>query len=153
LRPHHVPAPRRIRRRGGLSGPGERDGNLDDDRADRQEPDFALGLPIHIFPAGGLILIYFCVRNRTYAIALLSSSIRARQLSVTKSGVGCSVLITFGCTMSKSKQLLRDELDCLRLASDLTQLASYVPSFALKAHILQLARRCTVLVDQPETKH
>src|SRR5258705_8798892 len=29
---------------------GERDGNLDDDRADRQEPDFALGLPIHIFP-------------------------------------------------------------------------------------------------------
>ena len=29
---------------------GERDGNLDDDRADRQEPDFALGLPIHVFP-------------------------------------------------------------------------------------------------------
>jgi hypothetical protein len=55
--------------------------------------------------------------------------------------------------MSKSKQLLRDELDCLRLASDLTQLASYVPSFALKAHILQLARTCTVLVDQLETKH
>ena len=29
---------------------GERDGNLDDDRANRQEPDFALGLPIHVFP-------------------------------------------------------------------------------------------------------
>ncbi len=26
---------------------GERDGNLDDDRADRQEPDFALGLCVH----------------------------------------------------------------------------------------------------------
>src|SRR5258708_32316885 len=29
---------------------GERDGNLDDDRADRQEPDFALGLPIRVVP-------------------------------------------------------------------------------------------------------
>jgi hypothetical protein len=28
---------------------GERDGNLDDDRADRQEPDFELDLPIHVF--------------------------------------------------------------------------------------------------------
>src|ERR1700736_2989678 len=32
---------------------GERDGNLDDDRADRQEPDFALGLPIHASPVSG----------------------------------------------------------------------------------------------------
>jgi hypothetical protein len=29
---------------------GERDGNLDDDGAERQEPDFALRLPIHVFP-------------------------------------------------------------------------------------------------------
>jgi len=29
---------------------GERDGNLDDDRADRQEPDFALGLCVHRLP-------------------------------------------------------------------------------------------------------
>jgi hypothetical protein len=53
--------------------------------------------------------------------------------------------------MSKSERLLRDDLDCLRLASDLTRLASYVPSSALKAHILQIARTCTGMVDQPET--
>ena len=29
---------------------GERDGNLDDDRADRQEPDLALGLCVHRLP-------------------------------------------------------------------------------------------------------
>jgi hypothetical protein len=49
--------------------------------------------------------------------------------------------------MSESEQLLRDDLDCLRLASDLTRLASYVPCAALKAHILQIARTCTSLVD------
>jgi hypothetical protein len=48
--------------------------------------------------------------------------------------------------MSKSEPLLND-LDCLRLASDLTQLASNVPSATLKAYILQLAR--TGLVDRP----
>jgi hypothetical protein len=53
--------------------------------------------------------------------------------------------------MSKSEQLLRDDLDCLRLASDLTRLASYVPSSALRAHILQIARTCTSLVDRLET--
>ena len=45
--------------------------------------------------------------------------------------------------------MLRDDLDCLRLASDLTRLASYVPSSALKAHILQIARTCTGMVDRP----
>jgi hypothetical protein len=55
------------------------------------------------------------------------------------------------CAMSKSEQLLRDDLDCLRLASDLTRLASHVPSSALKAHILQVARTCTGLVDRSET--
>jgi len=54
-------------------------------------------------------------------------------------------------TMSKSEQLLKDDLDCLRLASDLTRLASYVPCGALKAHILQIARTCTSLVDRLET--
>ena len=29
---------------------GDRDGNLDDDRADRQEPDFTLGLRVHRLP-------------------------------------------------------------------------------------------------------
>ena len=29
---------------------GKRDGNLDDDRADRQEPDFSLGLRVHSAP-------------------------------------------------------------------------------------------------------
>jgi hypothetical protein len=53
--------------------------------------------------------------------------------------------------MSKSERLLRDDLDCLRLASDLTRLASYVPSSALKAHILQIAGTCTGMVDRPET--
>ena len=38
--------------------------------------------------------------------------------------------------MSKSEQLLRDDLDCLRLASDLTQLAATISSAALKAYIL-----------------
>jgi hypothetical protein len=53
--------------------------------------------------------------------------------------------------MSKSERLLRDDLDCLRLASNLTRLASYVPRAALKAHILQIARTCTSLVDRLET--
>jgi hypothetical protein len=55
--------------------------------------------------------------------------------------------------VSKSETLLRDDLDCLRLASDLTQLASNVPSPALKAHIMQLARTCIGLVDRLETRH
>ena len=60
--------------------------------------------------------------------------------------------------MSKSEQLLRDDLDCLRLASDLTQLASNlpssdVPSAALKAFLLQVARTCTGLVDRLESRH
>jgi hypothetical protein len=55
--------------------------------------------------------------------------------------------------VSKSETLLRDDLDCLRLASDLTQLASNAPSAALKAYILQLARTCTGLVDRLETRH
>jgi hypothetical protein len=52
--------------------------------------------------------------------------------------------------MSISEQRLRDDLDCLRLASDLTRLASYVPGSALQAHILRLAQRCTGLAERPE---
>jgi hypothetical protein len=55
--------------------------------------------------------------------------------------------------MSKSEQMLRDDLDCLRLASDLTQLASGIRSAAQKAYLLQLARTCTGLVDRLETRH
>jgi hypothetical protein len=55
--------------------------------------------------------------------------------------------------MSKSEQLLRDDLDCLRLASDLTQLASDALSPALKAYLLQLAQICTGRVDRLETRH
>jgi hypothetical protein len=55
--------------------------------------------------------------------------------------------------MSKSEQLLGDDLDCLRLASDLTQLASDALSPALKAYLLQLAQTCTGLVDRLETRH
>jgi hypothetical protein len=55
--------------------------------------------------------------------------------------------------MSKSEQLPRDDLDCLRLASDLTQLASDAFSPALRAYLLQLARTCTVMVDRLETRH
>jgi hypothetical protein len=54
--------------------------------------------------------------------------------------------------MSKSEQLLRDDLDCLRLASDLTQLASHAMRPALKSYLLQLARRCAGLVDRLETR-
>jgi hypothetical protein len=57
------------------------------------------------------------------------------------------------CAMSKSEQLLRDDLDCLRLACDLTQLASNALSPALKSYLLQLARTCTSLVDRLETRH
>ena len=53
--------------------------------------------------------------------------------------------------MSRSEQLRRDDLDCLRLASDLMRLASDVPCAALKAHILQIARTCTSVVDRRET--
>jgi hypothetical protein len=52
--------------------------------------------------------------------------------------------------MSKSEPLLRNDLDCLRLASDLTHLASNLPSVTLKAYVLELARTCTGLVDRPE---
>ena len=55
--------------------------------------------------------------------------------------------------MSKSEQLLKDDLDCLRLAFDLTQLASDALNPALKSYLLQLARTCTSLVDRLETRH
>jgi hypothetical protein len=55
--------------------------------------------------------------------------------------------------VSKSETLVRNDLDCLRLASDLMQLASNVPSPALRAYILQLAQTCTGLVDRLETRH
>jgi len=55
--------------------------------------------------------------------------------------------------MSKSEQLLRDDLDCLRLASDLTQLASNALSPALKSILLQLAKTCNGLVDRLKTRH
>jgi hypothetical protein len=55
--------------------------------------------------------------------------------------------------MSKSEQMLRADLDCLRLASDLTQLANRALSPALKSYILQMARKCNGLVDRPETRH
>jgi hypothetical protein len=55
--------------------------------------------------------------------------------------------------MSKSEELLWDDLDCLRLASDLTQLASNALSPALKSYLLQLARPCTSPVDRLETRH
>jgi hypothetical protein len=55
--------------------------------------------------------------------------------------------------MSKSDQMLKADLDCLRLASDLTQLANYTLSPALKSYILQMARTCNDLVDRPETRH
>jgi hypothetical protein len=55
--------------------------------------------------------------------------------------------------MTKSEQLLRDDLDCLRLASDLTQLASNIRSHALKSYLLRLARISTSLVDRLETRH
>jgi hypothetical protein len=55
--------------------------------------------------------------------------------------------------MSKSEQMLRSDLDCLRLASDLTQLANYTLNPALKSYILQMAQTCNNLVDRPETRH
>jgi hypothetical protein len=55
--------------------------------------------------------------------------------------------------MSKSEQVLRSDLDCLRLASDLTQLANYTLSPALKSEILQMVRMCINLVDRPEARH
>ena len=55
--------------------------------------------------------------------------------------------------MSKSEQLRRDDLDCLRLASDLTLLANYTLSPALKSEILQMVRMCINLVDRPEARH
>ena len=55
--------------------------------------------------------------------------------------------------MSKPEQLPKDDLDCQRLASDLTQLASNALNPALKSYLLQLARTCTSLVDRLETRH
>jgi hypothetical protein len=55
--------------------------------------------------------------------------------------------------MSKSEQMLRADLDCLRLASDLTELACNVPGHALKSYLLEIAQTCTRLVDRPETRH
>jgi hypothetical protein len=50
--------------------------------------------------------------------------------------------------MSKSEQLLKDDLDCLRLASDLTQLANDAVSPALESYLLELAQICTGLIDR-----
>ena len=55
--------------------------------------------------------------------------------------------------MSMSNNLRKHDLDCLRLASDLTQLANDVLSPALRTHLLQMARACTGLVDRAETRH
>jgi hypothetical protein len=57
--------------------------------------------------------------------------------------------------MSKSEQLLRarDDLDCLRLASDLTQSARTTFNPALKLYLLQLARTASSLVERLETRH
>jgi hypothetical protein len=54
--------------------------------------------------------------------------------------------------MPKSEQSLR-ELDCLRLASDLKQLADVVPGAALKAFLLKLARTCAGLLEREGTMH
>ena len=56
--------------------------------------------------------------------------------------------------MSMSDNLRKHDLDCLRLTSDLTQLASNVLlSPALRTHLLQMARACTGLVERAETRH
>jgi hypothetical protein len=55
--------------------------------------------------------------------------------------------------MSKSEKVSRADLDCLRLASDLTQLANHSLSPALKSYLLQMAQTCNELVDRPETRH
>jgi hypothetical protein len=55
--------------------------------------------------------------------------------------------------MSRSERRPGDELDCLRLASDLMQLASGSVSPALKSYLLQMAQRCIDLVDRPEPPH
>jgi hypothetical protein len=57
--------------------------------------------------------------------------------------------------MLKSEQLLRDrnDLDCLRLASDLTQSARKTLNAALKLYLLRLARAATGLVERLETRH
>lgn len=55
--------------------------------------------------------------------------------------------------MSRSEPRPRDELDCLRLASDLMQLASGSVSPALKSYLLQMAQRYNDLVDRPEIPH
>ena len=55
--------------------------------------------------------------------------------------------------MSMSDNLRKHDLDCLRLASDLTQLASDVLSPALRTHLLQMAQACTGLVERAETRH
>jgi hypothetical protein len=55
--------------------------------------------------------------------------------------------------MLMSDNLLKHDLDCLRLASDLTQLANEALSPALRSHLLQMARACTCLVERAETRH
>ena len=55
--------------------------------------------------------------------------------------------------MSISDNQRKHDLDCLRLASDLTQLASDVLSPAVRTHLLQMARDCTGLVERAETRH
>ena len=55
--------------------------------------------------------------------------------------------------MSMSDNLRKHDLDCLRLASDLTQLANDALSPTLRSHLLQMARACTGLVERGETRH
>jgi hypothetical protein len=51
--------------------------------------------------------------------------------------------------MSDSESERRRQLECLRLASDLTQLATEAPDPDLKARFLRSARMWSELVEQP----
>ena len=49
--------------------------------------------------------------------------------------------------MSKSANLRKRELECLRLASDCRQLAEAVPSPSLKSHYIEMAKTWTMLAE------
>jgi hypothetical protein len=55
-------------------------------------------------------------------------------------------LLSWRCALSHSETQLKRELECLRLASDLTQLARDTVNPRLRAHCLRMAK---IWSDQP----
>jgi hypothetical protein len=82
---------------------GDRDGHLDDDRADRQEPNFALGLRVHGLPNAE---VQGSIRAYRKSFGLQSK--RAQRVSGAKAEIkGLNEALLFGVSLNET--LLRND--------------------------------------------